>query len=125
MGDSNISNGHTENPIVSKLPGGGYLAIFDDLASEYAGFGAACSEDGLHWPLGGVIPVKGGVRTPFGLVAMTPSELAAYGARINVYGVTTIDQLRSVNSTVHFLFYTQTTGGWETFRMALVEQGAA
>jgi hypothetical protein len=38
---------------------------------------------------------------------------------------TQVDQIRAANSTVSFLFYTQTIGGWETFRFALIEQGAA
>ena len=48
------------------------------------------------------------------------------GARIPLL-CTQVDQIRAANSTVSFLFYTQTIGGcgWETFRFALIKQGAA
>jgi len=37
-----------ENPVVSKLPGGRYLAIFDSLGPREIGY--SISEDGLTWP---------------------------------------------------------------------------
>lgn len=118
----NVSNGHTENPIVSRLSDGSFLALFDDLAAEYEGFGVSCSPDGVRWPHGDVVRVGGGVRTPFGLVEMSASELEAHASRIAAHGVTTLEAIRASNSSVHFLFYTQTVGGWEEFRLALVEQ---
>jgi hypothetical protein len=38
-----------ENPVVSKLPDGRYLAIFDSLGPREIGY--SISKDGLTWPL--------------------------------------------------------------------------
>lgn len=118
----NISNGHTENPIVSRQRDGGFLAIFDHLAAQSRGFGVSCSADGMQWDSASVVEVGGGVRTPLGLIELQPSELAAHAQRIAAYGVTTTEQILAANSSVYFAFYTQTVGGWEQFRTVLVEQ---
>ena len=92
----NLTNGHTENPIVSPLPSGtGYLAVHDWLDREGEGFGVACSADGIRWQPSTLVPLAGGVRTPFGILPMTAAEQEAHAARIDAYGVTTMAELRA------------------------------
>ena len=127
----NLTNGHTENPIVSRLPAGigspGYLAIFDDLAAEGVGFARACSVDGLHWTqdVTDVVAVPGGVRTPFGILEMSEAEVKAHASRVDAYGVTTVERIHAEGGILAWLFYTQTTDGWERFRYAVVEMSPA
>ncbi|KAL1529264.1 hypothetical protein AB1Y20_000218 [Prymnesium parvum] len=118
----NLSNGHTENPIVSRLPHKGFMAIYDDLAHEFEGFGYSCSPDGVNWCRGAVLSVPGGCRTPFGLIELSAEELLRFASRVDQFGITTMDAIRAANSSLHWLFYTQTVGGWERFRFVLVER---
>lgn len=78
-----------ENPIVSSRPDNAkaFHAVYD--GGAHPGFGYACSEDGLTWAKGeGIVtPQFGSVRTPFGLVPMTASEVTAREADILEYGV--------------------------------------
>ena len=122
----NVTWGHTENPIVSPLPGGGggFLAVYDDLRHESVGFSRACSGDGVVWGGSSLVPVPGGARTPFGVLPMTSAEVAEHAARIAAYGTTTVPELKKQNATLAWLFYTATVGGWERFRSAVVEIGA-
>jgi hypothetical protein len=68
-------NGWSENPIVTRLPGGAYVAVFDCIRDNHVAL--AVSADGLHWPRGQFIPLRptseGGWvelgRTPLGLIA--------------------------------------------------------
>ena len=71
-----FNGGGAENPIVTVIDaataGDGkplYVVVYDDLHAEAAGFGVACSEDGLRWgpPGGAVAAIPGGARTPQGL----------------------------------------------------------
>jgi hypothetical protein len=118
----NLTNGYTENPIVSRLPSGEYLAVFDDLAAQGVGFARACSADGLTWDRDAeVVAVPGGVRTPFGVLPMTAAEARAHASRIDAYGVTTMADIEAEHGTLSWLFYTQTVSGWERFRSAVVE----
>eukprot|EP00747_Dinoflagellata_sp_TGD_P025367 gnl/TRDRNA2_/TRDRNA2_131203_c0_seq1.p1 gnl/TRDRNA2_/TRDRNA2_131203_c0~~gnl/TRDRNA2_/TRDRNA2_131203_c0_seq1.p1 ORF type:complete len:549 (+),score=78.85 gnl/TRDRNA2_/TRDRNA2_131203_c0_seq1:106-1752(+) len=71
---STVDSWFNENAIVTQIEnpdgGTGYVAVFDTVMRESAGFGVQFSTDGLHWPSepGVKVPVSGGVRTPLGLV---------------------------------------------------------
>eukprot|EP00966_Prymnesium_polylepis_P172051 3978399-Prymnesium_polylepis.1 len=119
---ANITEGRTENPIVKPLPAGGFMAVYDDLGHEGSGFGYVCSQDGVRWCRGAVVAVPGGCRTPFGLIDLSTDELERFKTAIDGYGVTTTAAIAAANSSVHWLFYTRTAGGWERFRYALVER---
>ena len=62
-----------ENPVVHRLKSGRYLALFEVVAREN-GFGFADSADGIHWSMGGELPLTAAplklrkVRTPLGVV---------------------------------------------------------
>jgi hypothetical protein len=71
----NVDKHFAENPIVTRLQDGSYMAVYDN---EYSsGIGYAWSSDGVHWMPGGnlVVQPKGlgawsdYVRTPLGLIA--------------------------------------------------------
>ena len=116
-----------ENPIVSPRPDNpkAFHAVYDGGANP--GFGYACSEDGLKWAPGVGIkyPSAKSVRTPFGLVPMTASELAAHEADILSFGVLNATQLRAPNTSMQWLFLTghgiNATTGWETFQASIVQ----
>jgi hypothetical protein len=62
-----------ENPIVTALPSGGYLCVYDNNVADAIGY--AFSRDGIHWDPGKSLviqPVRNhwshDVRTPLGLV---------------------------------------------------------
>lgn len=62
-----------ENPIVTKLKGGGYLCVYDCLGDDIIGW--AYSADGIHWPKGNKLVIQPqarqwakDVRTPMGLI---------------------------------------------------------
>ena len=114
------SNGNIENPIISRIAEG-FIAIHDFIGREGEGFGATCSSDGRSWGASTVVPVPGGVRTPFGILPMTMAESEAHAHEVDAYGVTTVAEIRAKNHTLAWLFYTQTSGGWERFRSAIVE----
>ena len=63
----------TENPIVSQLPNGRWLAMFESVFNE-RGFGYATSEDGVTWSDASELEVHASnsalrkVRTPLGLI---------------------------------------------------------
>ena len=66
---------HTENPIVTKLDDGRFIAFFDG-CGQYQRFGYMLSDDGLHWSQPQIIdqnehPSKwwGLTRTPLGLIS--------------------------------------------------------
>ena len=68
-----IARRFIENPIVTEVPGGGWLAVYD--SDEVDGIGWASSEDGLRWSQGHglVLQPRAGawakeLRTPLGLV---------------------------------------------------------
>ena len=116
-----------ENPVVSSRPDDpkAFHAVYDGGTSP--GFGYACSRDGLVWAPGVGIkyPATGGVRTPFGLVAMTAAEVAAREADILAYGVLNKTQLRAVNTSLQWLFLTghsaNETKPWEFFQASIVQ----
>ena len=64
----------TENPVVTQLKSGRYVALFEIVAREN-GFGYAESMDGIHWSKSKELLLKAApqqirkVRTPLGLVA--------------------------------------------------------
>ncbi len=90
-----------ENPIVTHLAGGGYVAVYDNHLPN--GIGYSISQDGIHWPAGRDLAVQAGngiwaseVRTPLGLVEegdgtftlfYTANENTA-GTQPDAYGVT-------------------------------------
>jgi hypothetical protein len=74
LSEFNAEKPFAENPIVSRLEDGSYMAVFDN---EYpGGIGYAWSPDGFHWMAGKnfVVQPKGvgfwadDVRTPLGLI---------------------------------------------------------
>jgi hypothetical protein len=82
----------------------------------------ACSSDGMSWEPGQRVAVPGGSRTPFGLVPMTSAEVSLRTADILAYGVLNqTQQLHAPNTTLSWLFYTVTEGGWEVFRSSVVQ----
>jgi hypothetical protein len=90
-----------ENPIVTKLTNGSFVAVYDNHQPNEVGY--SISEDGIHWSQGQHLVVqKGGeiwaseVRTPLGLVEeddgtfslfYTANEKSA-GTQPDAYGVT-------------------------------------
>lgn len=70
-----VSPDDIENPIVTRLPSGRYVAVYQAI-HFHDGFGYSDSKDGIHWSKGkrltlNVTPKylhKNGVRTPLGLV---------------------------------------------------------
>ena len=64
----------TENPVVTRLPSGRYVAVFDTIRTPYA-IGYADSSDGIHWPEARQLQLEqrpalwvGDVRTVLGLI---------------------------------------------------------
>jgi len=90
-----------ENPIVTQLDSGHYVAVYDNHQPNEVGY--SVSEDGIHWSEGRHLVVQTGkgiwaseVRTPLGLVEesngvftlfYTANELTA-GTQPDAYGVT-------------------------------------
>ena len=96
--------------------------VYDDLSSQRAGFGFACSGDGLAWGRGTRVPVPGGTRTPFGLVRMLPSELRARRRDVLRYGVLNETTIDAPDTALYWLFYTvQAEERWEVFRTSIVQ----
>jgi hypothetical protein len=64
----------SENPVVTRLPSGRYIAVFETVFNE-VGFGYAESLDGVHWSEAAELEVTASnrnvrkVRTPLGLVS--------------------------------------------------------
>ncbi len=118
-----LNGGFSENPIVSRRPDdpAQFQVVIDDLGGEARGFAYACSADGLNWARAAPVAVPGGVRTPFGLLPMTPAEVAARAADIIAYGVLNATALNAPNTSLQWLFFSQTEGGWESFRAAVVQ----
>jgi hypothetical protein len=118
-----LNGGYSENPIVSRRPDDAraFHAVFDYLSAEGVGFGYACSDDGLDWALAALVAVPGGCRTPFGLLPMTPAEIAARRADVLAYGVVNASSFDALNTTLQWLFYTQTNDGWEEFHTGIVQ----
>jgi len=52
---------------------------------------------------------------------MTPAEVAARRADVLAYGVVNASAFGAPNTTLQWLFYTQTVGSWEEFRAGIVE----
>ena len=74
MNPLNIEKVFIENPIVTKLEDGSYVAVYDNRAEHSVGY--SFSEDGIHWTPGKKLIVQQGkgiwaseVRTPLGLIA--------------------------------------------------------
>jgi hypothetical protein len=90
-----------ENPIVTRLASGAYVAVYDNHVPNQVGY--SISEDGIHWSAGKHLVVQTGngiwaseVRTPLGLVEegdggftlfYTANEKAT-GTQPDAYGVT-------------------------------------
>ena len=118
----NITDGRIENPIVTTMAEGGYLAVFDHQLLEGSAFGVSRSHDGRSWSEAIPVDVPGGCRTPFGLVALTQHEAESYRERLIRFGVTTLDATRDANSTLMWLVYTHgNEDGWERIKSAVVE----
>lgn len=118
-----LNGGFSENPIVSRRPDDprAFQVVIDNLGGEAAGFGYGCSEDGLHWERTTAVAVPGGTRTPFGLLPMTPQEVSDRRADILGYGVLNASSIAAPNTSLQWLFYSQTVGGWEEFRAGIVQ----
>lgn len=129
------------SPIVSRRPddSSSFHMVYDDLSAERQGFGYACSHDGLTWQRGVNVALPDGARTPFGLLPLTPAEMAARRADILAAGVLTVGELNATNTSLQWAFYTGQhfpasgaeqrketqlrfgTGGWEGFKAAIVQ----
>lgn len=119
-----LNGGFSENPIVSRRPdnASAFHVVIDNLAAERDGFAYGCSEDGLSWGATRLVAVPGGCRTPFGLLPMTPAERAARRADIIAYGVLNATTIDAPNTSLQWLFYSQTgSDGFEAFRTAVVQ----
>ena len=118
-----LNGGFSENPIVARRPDNerAFHVVLDDLADEAGGFGYGCSEDGLRWARAARVAVPGGCRTPFGLVPLAPREEAQRRADVLAYGVLNASQYGAPNTSLQWLFYSSTVGGWEEFRAAIVQ----
>ena len=104
-----LNGGFSENPIVSRRRVGNvslYQVVHDDLNAEADGFGYGCSLDGVQWPPTALVPLPGGCRTPFGLVPMTPAEVAVHTPAILAWGAVNATQLNASGSSLSWLFYT-------------------
>jgi hypothetical protein len=124
----------TENPMVFPLPAGmgappgAVMAVFDYIGQEGTGFGIACSQDGVTWPRGALVPTPGGARTPFSLLPMTPADVRANRAALLEGGVSAAVvaaweeevEVEVGGSAPYWLFYSQQVGGYEVVRTALV-----
>ncbi|HEX4311308.1 MAG TPA: hypothetical protein VHZ25_14845 [Acidobacteriaceae bacterium] len=90
-----------ENPIVTQLAGGTYVAVYDNHQPDEVGY--AVSQDGVHWTPGRHLVVQSGngvwateVRTPLGLVDEGNGAFTLFytanqkvpGAQADPYGVT-------------------------------------
>lgn len=119
-----LNGGYSENPIVSRRPDDprAFQLVMDAIGSEGTGFGYATSEDGLVWSPAALVPTPGGCRTPFGLVPMTPAEVAARTPDVLRYGVINASRVGAPETSLQWLFYTQQGGGaFEAFRAAIVQ----
>jgi len=67
-----------------------------------AGFGYACSEDGLVWSPGMTVAVPGGARTPFGLIPLTAGEQAARRADVLAAGVLNASTYNAANTSLQW-----------------------
>jgi hypothetical protein len=90
-----------ENPVVTELSGGGYVAVYDNHQPNEIGY--VFSADGIHWPGGRRLVVQAGdgvwaseVRTPLGLVQEENGDFTLFytaneksnGSQTDAYGVT-------------------------------------
>lgn len=118
-----LNGGFSENPIVARRPddAAAFHVVFDYLSAEGTGFGYACSADGLEWATAALVAVPGGCRTPFGLLPMTPAEVAARRADVLAFGVVNASSFDAPDTALQWLFYTQTVNGWEEFRAGIVQ----
>ena len=123
---SKIARG-IENPVISRRPddANAFHTVYDGGAGlQGAGFGYACSEDGLEWSPGvGVgYPFGTSARTPFGLVPLSQAEVAARAEEIVAYGVLNRTQLHAPNSSLSWLFLTGHSANetWEHFQTSIV-----
>ncbi len=118
-----LNGGFSENPIVSRRPDdvSAYHVVIDNLGDEARTFAYGCSADGLSWGRTVPVAVPGGVRTPFGLLPMTAAEVAAREADILAFGVLNATSISAPNTSLQWLFYSQTEGSWENFRAAIVQ----
>lgn len=87
------------------------------------GFGYACSDDGLNWEAAPEVLFPGGVRTPFGLVPMTATEMTARQGDILGYGVLNKTTLNAPNTSLQWAFLTQSVDGesFEHFHASIVQ----
>ena len=103
-----LNGAFSENPIVSRRPDNAsvFQVIHDVINAEASGFGYGCSLDGLNWPPTAVLPLPFGCRTPFGLVPMSPAEVASRTPDILAYGRINATQLNLPGSSLSWLFFT-------------------
>lgn len=96
----NIEKVFIENPIVTRLSDGTYVAVYDDRAEHAVGY--TFSRDGIHWAPGRALVVQKAngiwaseVRTPLGLIAEGNDSFTLFytanqdqlGAPTNQYGI--------------------------------------
>jgi hypothetical protein len=89
----NIEKKFIENPIVTRLPDGSYVAVYD--SGVWHAVGYSFSSDGIHWTSGKQLIVQQGkgiwaseVRTPLGLIPEgTDSFTLFYTANQDILGV--------------------------------------
>jgi len=83
MNPLKVENRFIENPVVSKLQDGTYVAVYDTDAPNAIGY--TFSNDGIHWSQGQDLVVQEGndlwasdVRTPLGLIAEGPDLFSLF-----------------------------------------------
>jgi hypothetical protein len=111
------AGGFTENPMTMLMPAGappGYMVVFDHLGDEANTFGFSCSADGIAWEVGVGVPIAGGARTPLGMHAMTPADIARNAALLDASAL-------QQQQALYWLFYTVQEGGYENMRTAIVQ----
>ncbi len=95
-----VEKAFIENPVVTRLPDGTYVAVYDNNADHSVGY--TFSEDGIHWSPGKALIVQtdegiwaSEIRTPLGLIAEGEDSFTLFytgnqdllGAVPNAYGI--------------------------------------
>lgn len=97
-----------------------FHAVLDYLGEEGAGFGYACSTDGIDWSSAALVHTPTGCRTPFGLIPLSPAEVTRMRPEILAWGAVNASQLDSPNSQLSWTFYTYNApSGYEVFQAAI------